>query len=198
MLFDHPSDGPTAIRTQFGAIFVSLELSRSNWLTTSLSPGRGEKMSRHSVVAGDVAGLMTLFADLRRKTAARTGQSYPITTIQEAGLDGFRLHRVLQQELWTVSAKGDPHRPSQILATRNQTLAEVQHAAKHEVEPSVIVRSLQAPRSMWCYSLPHLGCLSDSDGVQHANGGDRAIKASGFDGQPANKCRAHHRTSRWH
>ncbi|WP_210250960.1 hypothetical protein, partial [Bradyrhizobium cytisi] len=29
MLLDHPSDGPTAIRTQFGAIFVSLELSRS-------------------------------------------------------------------------------------------------------------------------------------------------------------------------
>ena len=98
MLLDHPSDGPTAIRTQFGAIFVSLELSRSNWLITSLSPGRGEKMSRHSIVAGDVAGLMTLFADLRRKTAARTGQSYPIVTIQEAGLDGFWLHRVLQQE----------------------------------------------------------------------------------------------------
>jgi transposase len=97
MLLDHPSDGPTAIRTQFGAIFVSLELSRSNWLITSLSPGRGEKMSRHSVVAGDVAGLMTLLADLRRKAVARTDQSYPIITIQEAGLDGFWLHRVLQQ-----------------------------------------------------------------------------------------------------
>src|SRR5712675_3382719 len=98
MLLDHPSDGLTAIRTQFGAIFASLELSRSNWLITSLSPGKGEKMSRHSVTAGDVAGLMTLFADLRRKTEVRTGQSYPIITIQEAGLDGFWLHRVLQQE----------------------------------------------------------------------------------------------------
>ena len=29
---------------------------------------------------------------------ARTGKSYPIITIQEAGLDGFWLHRVLQQE----------------------------------------------------------------------------------------------------
>jgi transposase len=98
MLLDHPSDGPAAIRTQFGAIFMSLELSRSNWLITSLSPGRGEKMSRHSVAAGDVAGLMTLLADLRRKAAARTGQNYPIITIQEAGLDGFWLHRVLRQE----------------------------------------------------------------------------------------------------
>ena len=97
MLLDHPSDGPTAIRTHIAAIFVSLELSRSKWLVTSLSPGKGEKMSKHSVTAGDVAGLMTLFADLRRKAEVRTGQSYPIITIQEAGLDGFWLHRVLQQ-----------------------------------------------------------------------------------------------------
>jgi transposase len=97
MLLDHLSNGLTAIRTQFGAIFVSLELSRSNWLVTSLSPGTGEKMSKHSVTAGDVAGLMKLFADLRRKAEARTGESYPIITIQEAGLDGFWLHRVLQQ-----------------------------------------------------------------------------------------------------
>ena len=98
MLLDHPSDGPAAIRTQFGAIFVSLELSRSNWLVTSLSPGKGEKMSKHGVTAGDTAELMKLFAELKRKAAIRTGQTYPIITIQEAGLDGFWLHRVLQQE----------------------------------------------------------------------------------------------------
>jgi transposase len=98
MLLDHPTDGPAAIRTQFGAIFVSLELSRSNWLVTSLSPGKGEKMSRHTISAGDVAELLKLFAELKRKAQARTGESYPIITIQEAGLDGFWLHRVLQRE----------------------------------------------------------------------------------------------------
>src|SRR5438034_1416207 len=97
MLLDHPFDGPTAIRTHIAAIFVSLELSRSNWLVTSLSPGKGEKMSKHSVTAGHVAELLALFAELRRKAEVRTGQSYPIITIQEAGLDGFWLHRVLQQ-----------------------------------------------------------------------------------------------------
>jgi len=97
MLLDHPSDGPTAIRTHIAAIFVSLELSRSTWLVTSLSPGKGEKMSRHSVTAGTVAELLTLFTELRRKAEVRAGQSYPIVTIQEAGLDGFWLHRVLQQ-----------------------------------------------------------------------------------------------------
>src|SRR5271170_7343486 len=98
MLLDHPSDGLTAIRTHIGAIFVSLELSRSNWLVTSLSPGKGEKMSKHSIAAGNVAELLTLFAELKCKTEFRTGQSYPIITIQEAGLDGFWLHRVLQEE----------------------------------------------------------------------------------------------------
>jgi transposase len=86
----------TAIQTQFGAIFVSLELSRSTWLITSLSPGKGEKMSKHSVAAGDIAALLARFSELQRKAAMRMGQSYPIIVIQEAGLDGFWIHRVLQ------------------------------------------------------------------------------------------------------
>ena len=45
MSLDHHFEEPTAIRTNLGAIFVSLELSRSTWLITSLSPGAGEKMS---------------------------------------------------------------------------------------------------------------------------------------------------------
>lgn len=98
MLLDHPTAGPTAIRTQFCAIFVSLELSRSTWVVTSLSPGNGEKMSRHGLKAGDLGGLLALFAELKRKARERTGSDYPVVTIQEAGLDGFWLHRALQKE----------------------------------------------------------------------------------------------------
>jgi transposase len=75
-----------------------LELSRSTWLITSLSPGNGEKMSKHTVVTGDMAGLLARFSELKRKTMARTGKSYPIIVIQEAGLDGFWIHRALQGE----------------------------------------------------------------------------------------------------
>ena len=88
----------TAIRTDLGAIFVSLELSRSVWLITSLSPGAGETMSKHSVRGGDVAGLLMRFAHLREKARARTGQMFPIIAVQEAGLDGFWIHRVLESE----------------------------------------------------------------------------------------------------
>jgi transposase len=96
MLHDQSSEEPAAIHTQFGAIFVSLELSRSTWLITSLSPGNGEKMSKHAVEAGDMAGLLARFSELRRKAMARTGKSYPVIVIQEAGLDGFWIHRALQ------------------------------------------------------------------------------------------------------
>jgi transposase len=98
MSLDHHREELTAIRTNLGAIFVSLELSRSIWLITSLSPGSGEKMSKHRVSAGDIAALLTRFSELKQKAFARTGKSFPIIVIQEAGLDGFWIHRVLQSE----------------------------------------------------------------------------------------------------
>jgi transposase len=95
---DRPQ-APTAIRTDLGAIFVSLELSRSTWLITSLSPGGGEKMSKHTVRSGDIAGLWARFSQLKDKVQTRTGQQVvPIIVIQEAGLDGFWIHRSLQDE----------------------------------------------------------------------------------------------------
>jgi transposase len=97
-MLDHLCSGPAAIQTHFGAIFVSLDMGRSKWVVTSLSPGKGERMSQHAIGAGDVGGLLALFADLKRKAKARTGLDYPLVTIQEAGLDGFWLHRVLEQE----------------------------------------------------------------------------------------------------
>lgn len=38
---DHP-EASVAIRVNLGAIFVSMELGKSTWLITSLSPGGGE------------------------------------------------------------------------------------------------------------------------------------------------------------
>jgi transposase len=98
MSLDNRIDEPAAIQTQLAAIFVSLELSRSIWLITSLSPGKGEKMSKYGVKAGDIAGLLGRLAELKRKAMARMGRSYPIIVIEEAGLDGFSIHRVLQKE----------------------------------------------------------------------------------------------------
>jgi len=92
------AEAPSAIRSNLGAIFVSLELSRSTWLITSLLLGGSEKMSKHSVPAGDICALLARFSELRQKAFTRTGKSFPIIVIQEAGLDGFWIHRVLQNE----------------------------------------------------------------------------------------------------
>lgn len=100
-----PADQPearAAIRTDLGAIFVSLELSKSTWLVTALAPG-SEKMSRHNVAGGDTAGLFACFAELRRKAQVRDGRLYPLVVIQEAGLDGFWIDRVLSREEWIES-----------------------------------------------------------------------------------------------
>jgi len=96
-----PASGPrpdlVAVQVNLAAIFVSLELSRSTWLITSLVPGGGDKMSKHSVRSGDIAELMTHLAKLRDKAQARAEVSFSIIAIQEAGLDGFWVHRVLER-----------------------------------------------------------------------------------------------------
>jgi transposase len=98
MPLDRSFTETAAIRSQLGAIFVSLELSRSTWLVTSLWPGGGEKLSKRAIEAGDVSALLARLAELRGKALARTGTLHPIIVIEEAGLDGFWLHRVLEEE----------------------------------------------------------------------------------------------------
>ena len=95
---DQQSHDPVATHADLGAIAVSLELSRSTWLVTSLSPGSGEGMSSHSVPGGDIAGLLRRFSQLQDKAERRTGRRALVTVIQEAGLDGFWIHRALQNE----------------------------------------------------------------------------------------------------
>src|SRR4051812_391277 len=94
----HRSETPSAVRVDLGAIFVSMELSQSKWLIISLLPGSGEKLSKFTVASGDVAGMLARFAELQRKAQARTARRFPLIVIQEAGLDGFWIHRVLEAE----------------------------------------------------------------------------------------------------
>jgi transposase len=59
-----------SIDTQLNAMFVSLELSRSTWLVTSLSPGFGERMSKHGE-GGDLPALLARFDQLQLKSQQR-------------------------------------------------------------------------------------------------------------------------------
>ena len=84
----------TAIRDDDSAILVSFELSQSNWVLTIRLPGE-ERMSRHSIKAGNTGRVTELFARYRAKAERVAGKPVRIVTIYEAGLDGFWLHRWL-------------------------------------------------------------------------------------------------------
>lgn len=90
----HPSQPPTA-RPAPASIFASLELSRSRWLVTIMAPG-SDKMSKYSVPGGDGGALLGLLARLRARAERHAALPVEIVTIQEAGFDGFWIHRLLQ------------------------------------------------------------------------------------------------------
>jgi transposase len=92
---DHPDRDATATRPHDATVLVSLELSRRAWLVTSLLPG-SEKLSKHGLAAGDGNGLLAFLAELKAKAERQALGPVAIVTIQEAGLDGFWLHRLLE------------------------------------------------------------------------------------------------------
>ncbi len=76
-------------------MFAALELSRKSWLVATSSPGE-ERISKRAVTAGDGSGLLTLLGKLRETAERRLGRAVRVVVIQEAGLDGFWLHRFLE------------------------------------------------------------------------------------------------------
>lgn len=135
MLAADQPHAPVAIRIDLGAIFVSMELSKSTWLLTSLSPGAGERMSKHTVRAGDIAGLLDRFGQLRAKAKRRTGQDFGVIVIQEAGLDGFWIHRVLESE----GVESHVVDPASIATSRRRRRAKTD-----KIDGEALVRALLA------------------------------------------------------
>jgi transposase len=129
------SDRSAAIRVDLGAIFVSMELSRSKWLITSLAPGGGGKMSKHATPAGDLSALFERFALLQEKARVRTDQAFPIIVIQEAGLDGFWIHRALEK----AGIESHVVDPASIAASRR-----ARRAKTDKIDGEALVRALLA------------------------------------------------------
>jgi transposase len=84
----------TTARANNITLFASLELNKSKWVVTINSPG-SEKFSKHVVEGGDGACLLDLLSRSRAKAEQRYGEPVKAMVIQEAGLDGFWIHRLL-------------------------------------------------------------------------------------------------------
>ena len=85
---------PTTTRSEDNIVFVALELSRKSWLVATSSPGEA-RISKRVVTAGDGPGLLALLGKLRETAERRLGGAVRVVVIQEAGLDGFWVHRLL-------------------------------------------------------------------------------------------------------
>jgi transposase len=92
-MIDHPSTEAT-VRDQANTLFVSLELSKARWMLTVSAPG-SSKTARHSINGGDAAAMLQVIARLQAAAAKRCATTVPVVVIQEAGLDGFWIHRLL-------------------------------------------------------------------------------------------------------
>ena len=94
---DRPQ-APTAIRTDLGAIFVSLDsVDQPGWLHRCHRAVEKRCQSIQFAAAMSLArGRGSLSS--RTKFEIRMGQVVPIIVIQEAGRDGFWIHRLLQDK----------------------------------------------------------------------------------------------------
>lgn len=188
---------PTLLPVEGGAIFVSLELSRSVWLVTALATPLGSKMSRHQVRGGDMPGLLERLSDLHRTVQRRTSQIVPVIVIQEAGLDGFWIHRALVTE----GVESHVVDPASIAVSRRHRRAKTDR-----IDGEALVRTLMAwkrgePRvcSMVCVPTSEeedrrrvcreLNTLT-GERIRHVNRLKGLFFAQGIDGyEPRNKDR---------
>jgi len=85
---------PAACRDD-AKIFVSLELSKANWVIVLFRPSRG-KFSHHATPGGDAVALIRFLHEQQRLEEARLGRSVQIVSCYEAGRDAFWLDRALR------------------------------------------------------------------------------------------------------
>jgi transposase len=76
-------------------LFVALELSLSSWVVVASAPGE-DKASKHGIAACDGPGLLMLLKRLRERAEQRCRRSVSVVVMQEAGRDGFWVHRLLE------------------------------------------------------------------------------------------------------
>ena len=108
-------------------------------------------MSKHSVSAGDIGGLLARLRSLKERVRARGKQLPPLVVIQEAGLEGFWIHRVLIEN----GIESHVVDPASVATSRRRRRAKTD-----KLDGDTLVRTLLAykrgePKSaQWCDRRP--------------------------------------------
>src|SRR3984957_12827763 len=74
---------------------LAIELSKKSWIVAVNTP-LSDKISRHTLKAGDGKELLDLCERIRTRVARETKKRVEIVSCYEAGYDGFWLHRLLE------------------------------------------------------------------------------------------------------
>src|ERR1700692_2860217 len=75
-------------------LFLAMELSRATWLVATFAPRLGDKISVHAIPGGDTKRLLELVGRLQVKLEGKGVSRVRTVCCNEAGYDGFWLHRV--------------------------------------------------------------------------------------------------------
>jgi len=92
---DQPRQPETAAQDHDSAVLAALELSAKKWLVALSIPG-SEKVSKHAIPAWGSGALLGLLSRAKAQAEKRAGAPVNIEIIQEAGRDGFSVHRMLE------------------------------------------------------------------------------------------------------
>jgi hypothetical protein len=76
-------------------LFAALELSLSRWVVVASAPGADET-GKHGLPACDGPGLVALPRRPQERAERRCGRPVAVAVMQEAGRDGFWVHRSLE------------------------------------------------------------------------------------------------------
>lgn len=115
-------------------LLVALELSRAGWLVAASMPG-ADRVSRYHLAGGDGPALLELLDMLKRRAEHAGRGPVRIVAIQEAGFDGFWLHRLFE-------ARGiESHvvDPASIAVNRRQRRAKTDR-----IDAEMLLRTLAA------------------------------------------------------
>jgi len=115
-------------------LFVALELSLSSWVVVASAPGE-DKASKHGLAACDGPGLLALLDHLCRRAEARCGRPVAVVIMQEAGRDGFWVHRLLE----AYGARSQVVDPSSIAVNRRSRRAQTDR-----IDAEAMLRTLMA------------------------------------------------------
>ena len=96
MTTDHLATALQTVVRVNGATVTPLRKSTGPRSSVTVSAPGSERLSKHAVNGGDGGALLELLGRLRTTAERRAGLAVRVVVIQEAGLDGFWIHRLLE------------------------------------------------------------------------------------------------------